>query len=103
MRDNQTVYAEVTITNTGKMQGDEIVQMYLHDEVSSLTRPNKELKGFSRITLLPGESKQVRIPITRKSLEFWKNGQWITEAGDFSVMVGPNSTELKSVKLTLNP
>jgi beta-glucosidase len=102
MKDNETVYAEVTITNTGKIQGDEIVQMYLHDEVSSLTRPNKELKGFSRITLLPGESKQVRIPITRKSLEFWKNGQWITEAGDFSVMVGPNSTELKSVKLTLN-
>jgi beta-glucosidase len=101
MNDTETVYAEVTITNTGKMQGDEIVQMYLHDEVSSLTRPLLELKGFSRVTLKPGESKQVQIPINRKSLEFWKDGLWITEAGDFSVMVGPNSTELKSVKLTL--
>jgi beta-glucosidase len=101
MNDNETVYTEVTITNTGKMQGDEIVQMYLHDEVSSLTRPLLELKGFSRVTLKPGESKQVQIPINRKSLEFWKDGLWITEAGDFSVMVGPNSTELKSVKLTL--
>ncbi|MDB5117314.1 MAG: glycoside hydrolase family 3 domain protein [Mucilaginibacter sp.] len=101
MNDTETVYAEVTITNAGKMQGDEIVQMYLHDEVSSLTRPLLELKGFSRVTLKPGESKQVQIPINRKSLEFWKDGLWITEAGDFSVMVGPNSTELKSVKLTL--
>jgi beta-glucosidase len=84
------------------MKGDEIVQMYMHDEVSSLTRPSKELKGFSRITLLPGESKQVKMPITKHSLEFWKNGSWITEAGDFSVMVGPNSVELNKVMLKLN-
>jgi beta-glucosidase len=101
MKDEDYNYAEVTITNTGKMQGDEVVQMYIHDEISSLTRPLLELKGFNRITLNPGESKQVRIPITRRSLEFWKAGKWITEAGDFSVMVGPNSTELDKVKLTL--
>lgn len=101
MHDNETIYAEVTITNTGKMKGDEIVQMYLHDEVASLSRPLLELKGFSRISLNPGASKQVKIPINRHALEFWKNGEWITEAGDFSVMVGPNSTELQTVKLTL--
>src|ERR1700761_468520 len=55
MRDGETVYSEVTITNTGKMKGDEIVQMYLHEEASSLTRPALELKGFSRISLNPGE------------------------------------------------
>jgi len=102
MRDNETIYAEVTITNTGKMKGDEIAQMYIHDEVSSLTRPLKELKGFTRISLAPGESEKVRIPISKKSLEFWKDGKWITEAGDFTIMVGPNSTELSTVKLTLN-
>lgn len=102
MGDNDTVYAQVTVTNAGKIAGDEIVQMYLHDDVSSLTRPDKELKGFARITLLPGESKEVSIPINRKSLEFWKDGKWITEAGNFTVMVGPNSVELNKVTLTLN-
>jgi beta-glucosidase len=101
MKDDDHNYVEVTVTNTGKIQGDEVVQMYIHDEVSSLTRPLLELKGFARITLNPGESKQVRMPITRRSLEFWKAGKWITEAGDFSVMVGTNSTELNKIKLTL--
>ncbi|RYE19902.1 MAG: beta-glucosidase, partial [Sphingobacteriaceae bacterium] len=102
MKNSDINYAEVTVTNSGKMQGDEIVQMYIHDQVSSLTRPLKELKGFKRISLMPGEAKKVVIPITKKSLEFWKDGQWITEAGDFDVMIGTNSTELNTVKLTLN-
>jgi beta-glucosidase len=101
MKDNDTTYAVVTITNTGKMKGDEIVQMYIHEEVSSLTRPLKELKGFARISLLSGESKQVKIPITKKALEFWKKGKWITEAGEFTIMVGPNSVELNKVTLML--
>jgi beta-glucosidase len=101
MKENETAYAEVTITNTGKMKGDEIVQMYIHDEISSLTRPLKELKGFTRVSLMPGESKQVAIPITKKSLEFWKDGKWITEPGEFAVMVGTNSVELNTVKLML--
>jgi beta-glucosidase len=102
MNVDDTNYAEVTVTNTGNMKGDEIVQMYIHDEVASLTRPLKELKGFSRISLQPGEWKKVSIPITKKSLEFWKDGKWITEAGDFEVMVGASSVELNTVKLTLN-
>jgi beta-glucosidase len=101
MKEDETTYAEVTITNTGKVKGDEIVQMYIHEEVSSLTRPLKELKGFTRISLMPGESKQVAIPITKKSLEFWKEGKWITEPGEFSVMVGTNSVDLSTVKLML--
>jgi beta-glucosidase len=96
-----TVYAQVNVKNTGKIKGDEIVQLYIRDEVSSLARPIKELKGFKRITLEPGESKNVTIPISRKALEFWKDGKWITEPGEFSIMVGPNSAELASVPLNL--
>lgn len=102
MKKDDTNYAEITVTNTGKMKGEEIVQMYIHDEVASLSRPLKELKGFQRVSLMPGESKKVSIPISKKSLEFWKDGKWITEEGDFEVMVGTNSTELNAVKLTLS-
>jgi beta-glucosidase len=101
MTAKDTVYAEVTVTNTGKIKGDEIVQLYIRDEVSSLARPLKELKGFQRITLEPGESRLVRIPVSSKSLEFWKDGKWITEPGEFTVMIGPNSAELSNVKLNL--
>jgi beta-glucosidase len=101
MTTQDTVYAEVTVKNTGKVKGDEIVQLYIRDEVSSLTRPQKELKGFQRITLEAGESRLVRIPLNSKSLEFWKDGKWITEPGEFTVMIGPNSAELSNVKLNL--
>ncbi|MNK04175.1 Periplasmic beta-glucosidase precursor [compost metagenome] len=101
MKANETVFAEVEITNTGKMAGDEIVQLYLRDDISSLARPIKELKGFKRISLRPGETQKVSLPITSRSLEFWKDGKWITEAGSFTVMMGPNSEELKTIKLQL--
>jgi beta-glucosidase len=101
MTRKDTVYASVKITNTGKVRGDEIVQLYIHDEVCSLVRPEKELKGFYRVTLEPGASETVRLPITARSLEFWKNGYWITEPGGFSVMVGSSSEKLKSVRLEL--
>ncbi len=96
-----TVYASVKITNTGKVKGDEIAQLYIHDDVCSLVRPVKELKGFRRITLEPGASETVRFPICARSLEFWKNDHWATEPGTFSVMIGPSSEELSSVKLEL--
>jgi beta-glucosidase len=101
MRRGDTAYAEVKVTNTGKVKGDEIVQLYIHDEVCSLVRPLKELKGFRRITLEPGESKNVRFPVFSRSLEFWKNGNWITEPGIFAIMIGPSSEELTTTKLEL--
>ncbi|HEY4205961.1 MAG TPA: glycoside hydrolase family 3 N-terminal domain-containing protein [Puia sp.] len=101
MRSNDTVYAEVTVTNTGKVKGDEIVQLYIHDEVCSLVRPIKELKGFQRITLEPGASKNVRFPVFSRSLEFWKNGRWITEPGIFEIMIGTSSEEFTTTKLEL--
>lgn len=99
MKANETVFAEVEITNIGKMAGDEIVQLYLRDDISSLARPIKELKGFKRISLHPGETQKVSLPISSRALEFWKDGKWITEPGSFTVMMGPNSEELKTVKL----
>ena len=91
---------KVDLTNTGKMKGDEVVEMYIHDLVSSVTRPVKELKGFRRITLEPGETMTVEFPITPEALSFLDlNMQRIVEPGAFDVMVGPNSTDLETVRL----
>ncbi len=99
MMKGDTAYAEVTVTNTGKRAGDEIVQLYVHDEVSSLVRPEKELKGFTRIALQPGQSKKVSLPVSARALQFWKDGQWITEPGYFTILMGSSSVELKSTRL----
>ncbi|ACU06295.1 glycoside hydrolase family 3 N-terminal domain-containing protein [Pedobacter heparinus] len=101
MKASETVFAEIEVTNTGKVAGDEIVQLYLRDDISSLARPIKELKGFKRISLRPGETQKISLPISSRSLEFWKDGKWITEPGSFTVMMGPNSEELKTIKLEL--
>lgn len=96
------VEAIVKVTNTGKVPGDEIVQLYIKDDLSSLSRPVKELKGFSRIHLEAGQSKEVRIPIDRSSLEFYnENLDLIVEEGTFTVMVGPSSNNLQSLTLTV--
>ncbi|WP_431217919.1 fibronectin type III-like domain-contianing protein [Puia sp. P3] len=101
MTRKDTVYASVTITNTGRVKGDEIVQLYIHEDVCSLVRPDKELKGFYRISLEPGASETVRFPISARSLEFWKDGHWTTESGIFTVMVGRSSENPGSVHLEL--
>ena len=85
--------------NTGEMKGDEVVQMYIRDERSSYVRPKLELKGFKRISFEPGESKVVELPISHNALQFWKEGVWIVEPGDFIVMIGTSSVDLKNMKL----
>ncbi len=99
MTADETIYASVTVKNTGEMKGDEVVQMYIRDERSSYVRPKLELKGFKRISLEPGESKVVELPISHKALQFWKEGKWIVEPGGFTVMIGTNSVDLESIKL----
>src|SRR5204862_4769562 len=82
----------VTVTNTGKRAGDEIVQLYIHDLVSSVTRPVMELKDFKRISLQPGESKNVEFVITPEKLAFYNlQMRRVVEPGWFDVMVGPSS------------
>jgi beta-glucosidase len=78
-----------------------VVQLYIRDEVGSITRPVQELKGFDKIELAPGQSKDVSFEITPALLKFYNSDlklDW--EAGDFQIMVGPNSKEVKSVKIS---
>lgn len=90
----------VDVTNTGQMAGDEVVQMYVRDLVSSVTRPVKELKGFERITLKPGQTRTVRFAVTPGTLRMLNEGmKWVVEPGDFEIMVGPSSAETKAVRL----
>ncbi|MBL8167568.1 MAG: glycoside hydrolase family 3 C-terminal domain-containing protein [Acidobacteria bacterium] len=90
----------VTVKNTGKVAGDEIVQLYIRDVVSSVTRPVMELKDFKRIALAPGESKTVTFTITPDKLSFLDmNMNRVVEPGGFEIMVGPSSVKHQKVKL----
>ena len=78
------------------------MQVYLRDKVSSVTRPVKELVGFSRVTLDAGETRQVDITIRPDAFAFWnRDMQRVIEPGEFTLMVGPNSRDLTEVKLTI--
>lgn len=98
---------ELTVTiplkNTGKWKGKEVVQLYLRDMVASTTRPVKELKAFELVELEPGETKEVTFIITDEMLQFYNaDREWISEEGEFEVMVGGNSRDLKKGKFYLN-
>lgn len=89
-----TVTVQADVTNTGSRAGDEIVQLYIRDEVASVTRPVKELRGFERITLQPGETKTVTFTLGPEDLSFLDlHLEHVVEPGFFQVFVGPNSTE----------
>lgn len=93
----------VTVTNTGKCEGEEVVQLYVRDEMASITRPIKELKGFEKIKLNPGESKTVTFDVKDEQLGFYNNQmKFIVEKGDFTLMVGGNSRDLQEIKYILN-
>lgn len=95
--------ASVTVTNTGKYDGAEIVQLYIRDLVGSVTRPVKELKGFEKTFIKAGESKNVSFKITPELLKFYNyNLEYVFEKGDFDVMIGGNSSDVKSARFTLN-
>ena len=92
----------VEVTNTGKLGGDEVVQLYIRDEVSSVTRPVKELRGFQRIGLEPGETKAVELWLGPSDLEFLNRDMHeVVEPGTFKIMVGGNSAELIETTLTV--
>ena len=90
----------VTVTNTGRRAGDEIVQLYIRDLVSSVTRPVMELKDFTRVSLAPGESKTVTFTITPDKLSFLDiNMNRVVEPGAFDIMVGTSSVKFQTVRL----
>jgi beta-glucosidase len=102
MKSNGFVNVEVDIKNTGKMKGDEIVQLYIHDKVSSVTRPVKELKDFLRISLAPGETKTVSFKIDASKLAFWtKDMKFEAEPGSFEFMVGRSSIDYQKLDFNL--
>ena len=90
----------VDVTNTGNRAGDEVVQLYIRDEISSVTRPIKELKGFQRVNIKPGETRAASFFIGPQELQFYnREMKRVVEPGTFKVMVGPNSVDLTSVSL----
>jgi beta-glucosidase len=100
LKGNQILAATVTVTNTGKYDGKEVVQLYIRDIVGSVTRPVKELKGFQKIELKAGESKRVSFGITPEDLKFYNYDlKYDWEPGDFEIMIGPNSRDVKKVKV----
>ena len=100
--DNELV-ASVTVTNTGDRAGSEVVQLYIRDLVGSVTRPVKELKGFEKIYLQPNESRTVRFTIAPEMLKFYNADlKFVAEPGDFDVMIGPDSRNMKTARFTLH-
>jgi beta-glucosidase len=92
----------VDVTNTGKREGAEVVQMYIRDLVSSVTRPVKELKGFRKVRLKPGETTTVALEITPDLLSFYDlNMDYLVEPGDFEIMVGNSSRNEDLTKVIL--
>ena len=103
MSPDETINAEITITNTGKVKGKEVVQMYMHDRYASATRPVRELKGFQIVELEPRESKTVAFKIDRSLLEFYSgNNRWEAESGDFDIYIGTNSNTKLKASFVLN-
>ena len=98
----ESVKVEIDVTNTGKVAGDEVVQLYVHDEAASVTRPLLELKHFKRVTLAAGAKTTVTFEIKPSDLWMWNlEMKRVVEPGAFSIMVGPNSVDLKSATLTV--
>ncbi len=97
-----TINATVTVTNTGKVEGTEVVQFYIRDMVGSIARPVQELKGFERISLKPGESRTVTFTINADLLKFYnKDLEYVCEPGQFEAMIGPNSRDVQRLTFTL--
>ena len=97
-----SVEASITVTNTGQRDGDEVVQLYIHQQASSVARPVKELRGFQRIHLKAGEQRRVTFCIDRDQLQYLDaQGSPVLEAGLFDIMIGANSDETLSLPLTV--
>jgi beta-glucosidase len=99
---NQPARIAVDVANTGSRAGDEVVQLYIHDDEASVTRPVIELKRFERVTLQPGEKRTITFELTPDDLALWNpEMKKVVEPGTFSIYAGPNSVDLKSAKLTV--
>jgi beta-glucosidase len=92
----------VEVENVGRRAGDEVVQLYIRDVTASMTRPVKELKGFQRITLRPGEKRRVEFTLGPESLGFYnREMRFVVEPGEFKVMVGSSSEDVVESKFVV--
>ncbi|GAB4246055.1 MAG: beta-glucosidase BglX [Saprospiraceae bacterium] len=97
-RSGEVVKVQVKVTNTGNREGEEVVQLYIRDKVASVTRPVKELKAFKKVSLKPGESKDLRFTLFEKDFAFLdQNLEWTIEPGEFEIKVGNSSDNVKAV------
>jgi len=97
---NETITATVTLTNAGKLAGEEVVQLYISDPVASVTRSVKDLKGFQKVMLGAGESKEISFKISPEQLKFYNsNLKYDWEPGEFIIQVGGNSRDTRSAKI----
>lgn len=105
IRPAESVKVSIDVTNRGKMTGDEVIQLYIHDIAATVTRPVRELKGFKRITLKPGETQTVEFTLAPKDLEFLdRNFKPVLEPGEFQVIVGTSSDNgMQSVFEVIDP
>jgi len=102
LKPGQKITVSTTVTNSGKIAGEEVVQLYIRDLVGTSTRPIKELKGFQKISLQPGETKTVTFIITEEMLRFYNSQlKFVSEAGDFKAFIGSNSRDVKEVDFKL--
>ncbi len=100
LKGNETLSAKITVTNSGKVAGEEVVQLYFSDPVASVSRAVKELKGFQKISLNPGESREVEFKITTETLKFFNGDlKYDWEPGAFVIQIGKNSQEVKQAKI----
>ena len=101
LKGDETLTASVTVTNTGSREGKEVVQLYIHDVYSTSTRPVKELRGFQKIDLKPGESKEVTFELSAENLKYYNHAlEYVCEPGEFEVMIDSNSRDVKMAKFT---
>ena len=102
IRPSEKITATITVTNSGNYDGEEVVQLYLRDVVASVAQPVKQLKGFQKIFLKKGESRQVHFSIGLEDLKFYNNDlKRIAEPGEFIVMIGTSSNQVKETRFTL--
>ena len=100
LQGDEKLTASVTLTNSGKFAGEEVVQLYIQDPVASISRPVKELKNFKKVLLQPGEKKEVSIDISTKDLMFYNTDlKYDWEAGDFIIYMGTNSRDVKAARV----
>lgn len=90
VKENDDLIVTAQVKNTGKRAGAEVVQLYLRDVLSSVNRPEKELKGFAKVMLQPQETQWISIRLTRRDLSFWdeRSNDWLAESGKFEVLIG---------------